>query len=225
MRSTPLTLSIVLLARLGSCLGKLVEVGDVWWYTDEVFDPDAPLVAAAREGLHDEAQRLIDEGVDPDQRADARSATPLLASVSRGDIRMIHLLLDGGADIEKVGRIAGQSGISPLEYACMCRGWGRVDVMVELLIRGADIGETLICTYHYNFIIPEISEVAQEWKAQGRAIEAEPDAFVKQLKEAVFNDWRKRDPWCDEISPDRTAGLVSEPCIYGPSNRAAPEFW
>ncbi|KAH8096221.1 hypothetical protein JL720_3580 [Aureococcus anophagefferens] len=99
MRSTPLTLSIVLLARLGSCLGKLVEVGDVWWYTDEVFDPDAPLVAAAREGLHDEAQRLIDEGVDPDQRADARSATPLLASVSRGDIRMIHLLL-GGADIE-----------------------------------------------------------------------------------------------------------------------------
>ena len=195
MRAKPLTLSIVLLAWLGSCLGELVEDQDgFWYYTHEVFDPDAPLVAAAREGLHDEAQRLIDEGVDPDQRADARSPTPLLASVSRGDIRMIHLLLGGGADIEKVGQIAGLSGIQPLEYACMANnGWGRVDVMVELLIRGADISATNICTYHYNFVIPEISEVAQEWKAQDRAIEAEPAAFVKQLKEVVF-DRRERDP-------------------------------
>ena len=208
-RATPRTLLIVLLPYLGCVLYAWAEFNryELSWDIDYY---GVPLVRAARLGSHASAQQLLDLGEDPDQQpydvGTTPAVTPLLMSIAMGDIPMINLLLDGGADIEKWGQLDPSGAeVLPLDYACMYRGRGRVDVMIELLIRGADIDGSGIhtCETHDNQNIMDITQVAQEWKAEGRSIEAEHEAFLEHLKEVVFHGHEIEptiDPWTAHAS-------------------------
>ena len=50
----------------------------------------------------------------------------------------------------------------------------------------------------------DIAQVAQEWKAEGRSIEAEHEAFLEHLKEVVFHGHEIEpgaiDPWTAHAS-------------------------
>ena len=210
-RATPRTLLIVLLPYLGCLLYAWAELQGEFDRSELSWDIqgdyyDVPLVQAARLKSHARAQRILDLGEDPDRQRYDVGPTPLLMSIAMGDIPMINLLLDGGADIEKWGQLDPSGAeVLPLDYACMYRGRGRVDVMIELLIRGADIDGSGIhtCENHDNQNIMDITQVAQEWKAEGRSIEAEHEAFLEHLKEVVFHGHEIEptiDPWTAHAS-------------------------
>jgi hypothetical protein len=196
-RATPRTKLIVILAYLGCLLYAWAEMERLYhgnWDLDKT-----PLVLAAQQGDYVSALQLLESGEDPNQQPDGWGPTPLLMSIAMGDIPMIDLLLhSGGADIEKWGQLDPSGAeVLPLDYACMYRGRGRVGVVIFLLMSGADIDGSGIhtCENHYNQNIMDIKHVAQDWKAEGRSIEAEFLVFVWEVFHVVFHGYDADFDW------------------------------
>ena len=64
---------------------------------------DLALIEAVKAGNYPEAEKLIKSGGDVNQ-ADEQGWTPLNFAAGKGDLRMVTLLVEKGADIFKVGR-------------------------------------------------------------------------------------------------------------------------
>jgi ankyrin repeat protein len=116
-------------------------------------------------GLVEDAapESMDDNGRDPDEGGDPSISskgglTPLLHAARQGYLEAMTALLDGGADIDKVG---GGDGTSPLLIATIN---GQVDAAALLVERGADpnIPSTL------NGMTPLWATVNSEWQPRTR---------------------------------------------------------
>jgi ankyrin repeat protein len=63
-----------------------------------------PLMAAARTGDLDAMRRLLDAGVDPNERDLLNEWTPLYHAIHKGQIEAVRLLLDRGVDPNQPAR-------------------------------------------------------------------------------------------------------------------------
>jgi ankyrin repeat protein len=97
--------------------------------------PEAvPLYHAARLGFHDLAERLIVEHPEHVSARGGEHETPTYAAVVAGNVDILALLIEHGADVE--GRSRSINGGTPLHRAA----WdGRLEVGQSLLDRGANI--------------------------------------------------------------------------------------
>jgi len=89
------------------------------------------LADAARAGDLVAIRNLIHQGADPNQPTGGNNWTPLLHAIHKAQIKSVGVLLDGGADPNKV---AGD-GFTPL---MMAAGYGYTDIVELLLRRGAN---------------------------------------------------------------------------------------
>ena len=87
------------------------------------------LYDAVLAGKGDDAARLLASGADISEQGD--QGTPLHVAAFQGDVAMVSLLLDNGADIESLRNFNGDR---PLHVAV---SYNRPDVVVLLLARGA----------------------------------------------------------------------------------------
>ena len=95
------------------------------------------LVADCDIGDADMAAELIKKGADVDFVVSEKfyCNTPLAAACWKGHMNVVRLLLDAGADIDRVDA----RGIRPFLLACLC---GHIDVIRLLMAAGADIHRT-----------------------------------------------------------------------------------
>lgn len=89
--------------------------------TSLVLPPDSPM-RARQQSL---ARRLLDAGVVVDARLTVRGTTSLMQSALRGDVALMRLLLDHGADAS----LRNVAGTSVLDFA---RKSGRADVVAMI---------------------------------------------------------------------------------------------
>ncbi|MEW5789135.1 MAG: ankyrin repeat domain-containing protein [Pseudomonadota bacterium] len=88
------------------------------------------LITAAQQGDRAGLEALLKQGVNPNGRIDPWSRTALIHAVDRGDVEMVRLLLEGGADPDmKAG------GHTPLVLAAL---HGHARIVKQLLAGGAD---------------------------------------------------------------------------------------
>jgi hypothetical protein len=85
---------------------------------------------AALEGRHEDVQRMIDRGDDPNESV-GRGRLPMVVAVQNGDVKMAELLLSRGARVNGRDKLAG-----PLHYAVMTH---RMDMLDWLLAKGANV--------------------------------------------------------------------------------------
>lgn len=102
--------------------------------------PSSPeLVAAVNRGDHAAAERLLAEGANPDSTNSGGNQAVLLTAISRGDVRMVDLLLKFKATPEALG----PQGFSPLNWAASGGlNTGRSVLIFRSLVKaGADINK------------------------------------------------------------------------------------
>jgi len=89
------------------------------------------LRTAAQNGAELNARELLDEGVDPNCRAQCAGATPLICASIKGHHKLMQMLLDAGAD-PNLGNGNMDTPLSVSSY------WGRTDCVKLLLDHGVD---------------------------------------------------------------------------------------
>ena len=93
------------------------------------------LFEAAENGTFDRVVKLLAAGANPDASHVIARHTPLQAAAAAGHLEVVKVLVDRGADIN---RIAGDVPQSALEVAAIA---GRVQVVAWLLQNGAVVPE------------------------------------------------------------------------------------
>lgn len=88
------------------------------------------LIGAVIAGDHATLENFLKNGINPNARPDLWGKTALIEAIERGDVEMVRLLLDAGADPDVKG-----GGYTPLGRAAIL-GHGRITAM--LLKYGAD---------------------------------------------------------------------------------------
>ena len=97
------------------------------------------LYIAVEEGKTEEVRELIsshrvDVNCQPENKNFYLDATPLIIAACKGQIEMVQILLDSGADINRASRL----GSTPLWHSA---GRGHEDVVKTLIDRGADLNK------------------------------------------------------------------------------------
>ena len=96
--------------------------------------PETPLTQAAVRNDVAALRRLLADGHDADAGGD--TWTPLIWAARSGSIEAIHLLLDGGADVNLPGSSGDDWDATPLQHAILQRRPAAVRLLLE---RGADL--------------------------------------------------------------------------------------
>lgn len=91
-----------------------------------------PLHLAASRGNAEVVSILLEHGATVDAKS-ARGMTPLHYAIEKGDVATVGALLDAGADINA----QNNNGDNPALH--IAAGCGHIDVLSELLARGADV--------------------------------------------------------------------------------------
>ncbi|MGI9625895.1 MAG: ankyrin repeat domain-containing protein, partial [Longimicrobiales bacterium] len=95
--------------------------------------PETPVADAAQRGDAPEVKRLVDAGADVDG-AQGDGMTGLHWAASNGDVEVLRILLESGADLEAGTRLGGHT---PLHIASRV---GHGDIVGQLVEAGADVG-------------------------------------------------------------------------------------
>lgn len=106
--------------------GKDIESND--------YNEGTPLVVACRNSKHDIARYLLKNGANPNAECRLNGCLALNYITSKGDIEMVKLLVEGGADIDTIG-YSNFHG-APLRHSIYC---GFFDISEYLIENGADV--------------------------------------------------------------------------------------
>lgn len=156
------------------------------------------LLSAAARGNFEECVRLIDEDDADVNAANTNGSTPLHFVAAKGDMAMVQMLVDFGADVnardkEDVG------GYTPLHYAVQMNNY---EVVELLLVNGAN---------------PNLADVKHGWACLHCAVRLKNNAIAKLLI-AKGADVHQRDNmgsnasfWAREVGNDEYLAIEAVP--------------
>ncbi|KAF4450017.1 ankyrin repeat-containing protein [Fusarium austroafricanum] len=161
-----------------------------------VFDLDSALVDAAESLDKRYLDLLLSHGANID--AVTSKATPLIAAISSQNLENARFLLEMGADINKSHQREIEAGTDYVDTAAVattvecctpliaaCRH-GHVDLVKELLLKGADFSRTVTSGAYTNALC-----AAMEGQSM-RAVRLLLRCDVWQLREDAIESWRKK---------------------------------
>jgi len=106
--------------------------------TQNLSDAGTPLMRAAETGRVDEVRRLLQKGVDANEKVeDLGGLTALMLAARRGHLDVVKVLLRAGADPNASGGIHGLGFFSPLTFAMNPENKNRIELIDTLIAGGA----------------------------------------------------------------------------------------
>ena len=127
--------------------GADINAGGTGW-----SDSEGPLNKAAEQGWLEGAQLLLELGAEINSTSGYGDNTPLGNAVCSGNLALVHLLLDSGANINPGGEFQ-----IPLSEAIECMGSDTSYLIIDLLmehgaqpIRGKSVGESIWWSLAYD---------------------------------------------------------------------------
>jgi ankyrin repeat protein len=123
--------------QLGNMNARSLQIGPFLTLLIIVFfigcsDPDRALRSAVEKGNVTDAQAALQSGANVNARGSGDIYTPLMEASVRGDVEMVRLLIDSGANVNQWSK----SVPGPLMLACAS---GEYEVAQILLSAGADV--------------------------------------------------------------------------------------
>lgn len=174
---------------------------------------DIQLINSVKAADHSTMRELIKAGVDINQQ-DEQGWTPLNWAAGKGDIEMVRMLVENGADILKVGRDMRTPYMIALAAA-------RVDVVKFL--RDAEINkygeikqkrEKLYCkAYHLRDLrqFPDWKESKINWKekkgneqtdVEGKGFSDDDVVFLHHDLTVTYSMWQSEDIIFNQVTPE-----------------------